>query len=226
MTNIDQLLAGMDGNFSGTSTPSLSMQHQQAWLHALEKTGLNDAILQAKVFSTTNKTPVDLISKQSTTDASTQREAENTELQQRANIALPKVRQESRDENNQLRPFSNTSTADTLSTLMGIGQLEQDILKLPSNQIFNLLSKGSHFGLAWKELQYPMRNMVVTRLGEEAEIWIRDAALSEARLMEILTGVRQSMGTLGISLAKVVVNGQTIFSSQESGKELSHFKEV
>jgi hypothetical protein len=71
-----------------------------------------------------------------------------------------------------------------------------------------------------------MRNMVMTRLGTEAEVWIRDTNLSETRLMEILTGVRQSMGFLGINLAKVVLNGQTVFSSQESGKEISYLKEV
>lgn len=224
MTNIEQPLASMDGNAKGVMSAS-SSQHKQAWLHTLERTGLSDALSKTRMFTMPDKKPTTFEIAPSKADVDTKSESSESEAHLSA-VATSPVSGSYYPETINRPVLPSSGTAEELQELMNIGQ-QTHMAQQSNNQILNLPRKGASLAsLAWDTLQYPLRNMVMVRSDSEVEIWVRDAAMSKDRLIEILTGIRQSMGMLGVSLARVVLNGQDVLSSHESGKNASHLKEV
>lgn len=55
------------------------------------------------------------------------------------------------------------------------------------------------------------RNMVVLPADEGIEVWLRDANLTKSGIATWLTDLRNSMAALGASLARVSLNGKTVY---------------
>lgn len=224
MTNIEQPLASMEGNAKGALSAS-SSQQKQAWLRTLEKTGLSDALSKTRIFSMPDKKPTAFEIAPLKAGVDTKSESGDSETHLSTAATAP-VSGRYYPEAINRQVLLSSGPSEEVQGLMGFGQQTHDMARL-NNQILNLPSKSISFAsLAWDTLQYPLRNMVMVRSDSEVEIWVRDAAMSKARLMEILAGIRQSVGMLGVSLARVVLNGQDVLSSHESGESSSHLKEV
>lgn len=55
------------------------------------------------------------------------------------------------------------------------------------------------------------KNVIVTDMNSNLEVWIRDASLTSNNLNDILKNVKQYMAELGASLSRVSINGKVTF---------------
>jgi hypothetical protein len=55
-------------------------------------------------------------------------------------------------------------------------------------------------------------NVLATKVNSSLEVWIRDSSLEGSKLNALLKDIRHSMGSLGVGLSKVSINGKLVFS--------------
>ena len=86
------------------------------------------------------------------------------------------------------------------------------------NRSFTTLEKMS-IAAAYKDLakntQWLNKNVIVTEMNSNLEVWIRDASMAGNKLNDILKNVKQSMAELGASLSKVSINGKVVFAREK-----------
>ena len=86
------------------------------------------------------------------------------------------------------------------------------------NKSFTILEEiaivAAHKDLA-KSTQWLNKNVIVTEMNSNLEVWIRDASMAGNKLNDILKNVKQSMAELGASLSKVSINGKVVFAREK-----------
>ena len=216
MANINQALIFAPVNSAANLTNLLPFQRKQAWLQALEKAGLSEALNETRLI-------------EAPTQRSTERAANHSD------DVKDQLMRHDQDSGNDLVKMQALS-AKKDSTESGVeadfqlsssiqlpeeqGQviLGENKLTPPDTIRFNALrARSVSFGsLALDALQYPLQNMVVLNSDAGVEVWIRDADLSKVKLLELLKTLRSSTGSIGSGFARVVLNGRDVFSSQQS----------
>lgn len=199
-----------------------STVNEQSWLRFMEQSGLADALkntqlILAGVRQSSNSLPQaeqhqKVISQQDLSDS-------NHAMAKSSLQTLPESinRQLSNNRQVPLRPelpsestMSNNGSIDQAGNVADIKRLEA-------------FKDMSGFQVARHYQEWSLRNTLVLPSEHGVELWIRDASLAENKLQQVLKSIRDSMGLLGASLVKVVVNGKPIFSETKSAQQA--FKE-
>jgi hypothetical protein len=192
------------------------LQNKEAWLRSLEKAGLYDALEQAKMTKAVDPQPV----------AAQSNSSEDLKSAGTSQIDLDQSPKSNVDDTYQAR--SSTSRNENLQ---GVYVRSKESVEFVNDRggVITATTESGHTreefespmmakyaSLDIESLRYPLRNMMMMRSGSEVELWVRDASLSESKLVSTLKGLRQSMGMLGASLVKVVLNGQEVFSARQT----------
>lgn len=230
MPNIDYFFVTANDNSTANATRNFTVQNKQAWLQTLEKVGLSKTLQEIRVIQTVN------------------RQLTKPQLDGFINVGSPPITNKEDDganphlsvvphQNEEPIAIKTRSQQEVLQADAAIDELQHTSMNthslvfesngLADNPRLRLLTRGaSSVTFALDSLQYPLQSTLILRSDVGVEIWIRDLSLSKSRLTELLRNVRQAMGALGASLARVVLNGQDVFSSQLSGEINPHNRGV
>jgi hypothetical protein len=216
MANINQALTFPPGTSAPSLTNLLPFQRKQAWLQALEKAGLSVALNETRMIETPAQRSIGLV-----TDYADDVKDPSMPRGQDSGNDLVKMQASSAKKDTIRREveadFQLTSSIQ-MPEEQGQGVSGENKLKTPDAIRFNAFKGRSiaFSSLALDNLQYRLQNMVVLNSDTGVEVWIRDAGLSKVKLLELLKMLRSSTGSIGAGFVRVVLNGQDIFSSQQS----------
>lgn len=216
-------------NQSASEFANKQVKQEQAWLQSLERAGLSDALKQFRVIeSLTIDVPPESLTEHAN-DAKWRKNGGQVEFGSKGSVetALSSRRSESTfrsgNINSQEVPPENRSDGP-VQVMLG------SRMSLVDNSSLSVLKPAtltrSASSLALNSLQYPSQNISVLRTNVGVEVWIRDAGISKPKLVDILKGLRQSMGALGVSLSRVVLNGRDVSFSQQTREIDSRSGEV
>lgn len=233
MLSINQSLTGGSANAVGTYAQTLRSQHKQAWLQSLEQAGLSEALRQVRIMlAAKNMLPETQASvlQENARRADSRAVADGGDSWRlRPTTEAAQLTSEGVDVNSQgLLASMATDESHPLTSVGGVVVLDNNTELFDQASSSVLTRSASSVSLALETLSYPSQNVLMLNTGAGVEVWIRDVSLSRSRLVDLLKGIRLSMGVLGASLARVVLNGQDVFvlSSQPSGKTDSPRTEV
>lgn len=63
---------------------------------------------------------------------------------------------------------------------------------------------------------------ILNNAADAPTLYIRDAAMDADRLRRVLGPLKERMATLGVSLARIVLNGHTVWDRQQTAKDINN----
>ncbi|ROH85907.1 hypothetical protein ED236_09255 [Pseudomethylobacillus aquaticus] len=206
MTHVEQALTFTPTQ--GGSQATQGRSDKQAWLYSLEKTGLSEALSKTKIVpgleqraqnhlpESQANLPTQKVSQSGLSEASVQ---VNSPPTIHASAGLEKVA---------AHPSLEHSTTKLLDQSLAVPALSQVPVKLADAAIGDI-SMRYWFNLLKPTAEWSLKNMLALNSSQGVEVWVRDPDLdSETRIRAFLKDLNQTMGSLGASLVRVVINGQ------------------
>lgn len=201
---------------------NVSLVHRQAWMQSLERTGLVDVLRQIRMMASSNSLPSNLLG--------SEQEVSNQSIKEEKLLLGQDALQTSKEEGSaniqalaiESNPRVMTLPSDTTSEVV------QLMVKLTNDiqEERTYISKAKLSGADGEasvanktQVRYLEQNVLMLNANTGIELWVRDMTLPKSKLIDMLKVVRQSMGMLGVSLVKVVLNGQEILSLNTKSNE-------
>lgn len=201
---------------------NVSLVHRQAWMKSLERAGLVDALRQIRVMTNSNSMSSPTLDSDRRGSNSSINEERLPLEESTPSSGLVEIVGKFQSLATSRSPQTATLPSDTTSeVLQGLIALTPDIEKervyISKVQVSRVDSEAVAANKS--HMSYLEKNVLMLNTNAGVELWIRDMALPKSKLMEMLKTVRHSMGVLGISLVKVVLNGQEVLSFQAKTNE-------
>jgi hypothetical protein len=201
---------------------NVSLVHRQAWMQSLERAGLVDSLRQIHVMTNSSSKASPLFDSEQPATSPSINEERPCHEEDAPSFDRGKVVENFRSHPAPSNPLAMAQPSDTTFEIVRLmTSMANDIQKEPAYISKDKLSGADNEALVTSksQIRYLEQNVLMLNVNTGIELWIRDTTLTKSKLVEMLKVVRQSMGGLGVSLVKVVLNGQEILSLQEKSNE-------
>lgn len=201
---------------------NMSLVHRQAWMQSLERAGLVDALRQIHVMTNSSSKASPLFDSEQPGSSPSINQERLSHEEDGPSFDQSKVAENFRSLAVASSPLAMALPSDTSFEIVQLlASMTNDIRKEPAYISKVKLSGADSEALITSkpQIRYLEQNVLMLNANTGIELWIRDMTLPKSKLVEMLKVVRQSMGGLGISLVKVVLNGQEILPLQAKSNE-------
>jgi hypothetical protein len=212
---MSMIVEQMPSFFANASQPEqdAGSMRSMAWRKALDAAGLDEALKQTRLFG-----PGMQPHQTTYRDGSTNEDASGSSRKTEPLSELPK-----RFENLQKSPAVLTDLDHTQQTVSATSQERSNpigsVFELPHQIYQSDTLDASRTSAPSNSIQTDWQRRkisIVNAANNAADIYIRDADLDPVSIRRLLEPLKERMSVLGLSLAKVVLNGQPVWDGASS----------